>query len=233
MGGGFDRCSEAPLVSRSERKVVIVVGRRLVDGGFRAEPCESLSSGARAAGRRNRVGTRRSVARRPDNSFTPRATSLFRTVAALEVGSFGIALRRSIVPHRTAADRTGGHSRRHGADRVRGRRDAGDRGCGAARRPDHPIATTILALEVGSAGIPFPLAIVPHRARAAGAIRDRGRIGRLLLFGHDGRGWTMAREPMLQHRGLSMPAPLSVRRGGGAARARLSAREDGAVGILP
>ena len=56
------------------------------------------------------------------------------------------------------------------------RRTSGGRRCSG--RPDHPVATAVLALEVRRLGIPLPLAIVPHRASTSRAVGNGGRIGR-------------------------------------------------------
>jgi hypothetical protein len=47
-----------------------------------------------------------------------------------------------------------------------------------AGRPDHPVTTAVLALEVRRLGIALPLAIVPHRASTSRAVGNGGRIGR-------------------------------------------------------
>jgi len=206
----------------SEGQIVVVQRwpvphRRAVAGAIVSE----RRSGGRAASRgRGRVWARRAVSRRPDHALATRSAALARLVAALEVGRARIALGGSVVPHRASADRAQRHTRRvdlwaagaRGTCR-RGRRTGGSRGgCapggstlrhglrrarasrggGVARRPDHTIATAVLALEVGRLRVPLPLAIVPHRASALRAAGDGG--GRLGLngLGHTGSRWRIA-----------------------------------------
>jgi hypothetical protein len=176
-----------------------------------------LRSRSGASRRRRRVRAGRAVARGPDHPFAAGPASLARLVAALEVGRAWVALGGSVVPHRAAADRAQRHAGRvhslaAGAGRCRARHSRrGRRTCAAhgstgrsalrgrrgrrracrrrrrSRRPDHAIATAVLALEVRRLGIALPLAIVPHRAptsRAAGDVG--GRLGRYGL-GHAAR----------------------------------------------
>ena len=184
--------TSSPLL---ERQIVVVRRRRVVErwtipGGRRL-----AHGGRRASCGRRRVGARRAVARRPDDPFAPRAAALARLVPTLEVRRPRVALRRTVVPHRAAADGAEGHPigvhsptsrprasrgpprlRARGAAPLRARRRTRCRRRGSTRRPDYPAAAWILALEVGGLWISLPLAVVPHRALALGTGGD-GRCG--------------------------------------------------------
>jgi hypothetical protein len=199
MASSIGRAGARPL---SERQVVVFVRRRVIRRGCAERRIEAGRRRwrSRASRRRLRIWTRRAIARRPDHSLAARPTSLTRLVLALEVGRARIALAQPVVPHGAATDRTrrhsiGGRLRRDGAGcgdtRAGSRR--GDSGSGAARRPDHSVALTVLALEVGRLRVALPFSVVPHRPLTPGTGRSRGLgVGLLFLFGHGETAWKSA-----------------------------------------
>lgn len=161
--------SERELVVRIPREVPIIRrGRRVVrrvEGSVGWSP--GRRRGAGGSGGRGRRRAPLAVPRWPDHARATGTALDLRLVPALEVRRLRVPLRRAVVPHLAAADRTRRIVGRAGRDR-RGRR-----GVRVPRRPDRAVARPVAALEVRGARVALGGAVVPHLARALRAARSR------------------------------------------------------------